>query len=277
VQLWTLVRNFISANPELVAALGVIGTIGSIVLALLLYRFAKPRKLLAYATRTFRILPQPSVQIPRLEVTYNSHAVKALSVTRLTIWNAGNESLRRADIPPAHPPVITVPDGINLFEGKIVERTSAANNVSLESVYEPVIGYGLDFDFLDPGDGAVFHVVHEGTRLTDVRLTGELIGARIRRTLAQAETPDVSADEFPSKRREPRSGRAQMRFAIRLCMIVLPVLGFALIMLRNWGTGTFAISMGLLLGGSLFLLSRRAYPPARLKSFDENLKSEQEQ
>lgn len=269
MSVWRPVREYISANPELIAALGLIGTIGGIVIAVLLYEIAKPRRLLAYATRTFRIIPRPVVKLDRLEVSYNGYPVQALSVTRLTVWNAGNEALRRADIPVAHPPVIYVSEGVTLFEADTVEHSSAANNVSLEPVHEPIVGYALRFDYLDPGDGVVFNIVHDGTTVTDARLTGNIIGARVRRTLAQGESPEVR-DGVPQTRK-PNSGRAQLRFVMRVCLALLPTLGILSILLGRWDTGVFAISFGLLLGGGMWLLGRRAYPPANLKAFDDNV------
>lgn len=275
MQLWTAVRHFISANQELIAILGVLGTIGSTILALVLYRLAKPKKLLAYATRTFRIVREPNWKLPNLEISYNKSPVRSLSVTRVTIWNAGNESVRVTDLPRAHAPIISVPDGLNLFEADVIERTSVVNNFNLEPVYDPQIGYSLTFDFLDPGDGVVIHIVHEGTKLTDVRLSGELIGGRIRRTSAVGERFDAPDDSFPwSKPPDPQSGRAQTRFAARLLMILFPVIGFLLIITGARDAGIGLLSMGLLVGIGMLVLSRRIYPPASLKSYDDNLKVE---
>src|SRR5438045_1267463 len=106
MNLWVSIKAYIATNPEVVAVLGVIGTIGGIVISILLYKLSSSRRLLAYATRTFRIIPAFRIKLSGLQVTYNSYDVKSLSVTRVTIWNAGNESLRRSDIPQAHPPII---------------------------------------------------------------------------------------------------------------------------------------------------------------------------
>lgn len=157
--IWSSIRTSISNHPDIVAALGLAGTVGSIALAVLLYKLGKPRRLLAYATRTFRVIPDRRIKLPRLEVLYNTYPVQSLSVTRIAMWNAGNESLRRDDIPKTDPPVIYARDEIELFEGDVIESV-AANNVTLIPVYEPITGYAVDFEFLDPGDGAVFSIVH---------------------------------------------------------------------------------------------------------------------
>src|SRR5438132_11596701 len=104
--IWSSIRTSISNHPDIVAALGLAGTVGSIALAVLLYKLGKPRRLRAYATRTFRVIPGRRIRLSRLEVLYNKHPVQSLSVTRIATWNADNESLRPADTPKTDPPVI---------------------------------------------------------------------------------------------------------------------------------------------------------------------------
>src|SRR5258707_7193875 len=112
VHLWLPIKNFISGNPGIVAIVGVVGTISGIVLAVLFYKLSRPRRLLAYATRTFRVVPQGRIKLQGLQTTYYGYPVESLSVTRLAVWNAGNESIRRGDIPASDRPVIYVVVGI---------------------------------------------------------------------------------------------------------------------------------------------------------------------
>jgi hypothetical protein len=46
--------------------------------------------------------------------------------------------------------------------------------------------------------------------------------------------------------------------------------GFVLVLSSQWGVGLLLIVIGIVPSGAL-LISRRVYPPLRLKSFDENL------
>jgi hypothetical protein len=268
--IWSSIKTSISNHPDIVAMLGLAGTVASIALAVVLYKLGKPRRLLAYATRTFRVISDRRIKLARLEVLYNTYPVDSLSVTRIAMWNAGNESLRRADIPKTDPPVIYARDEITLFEGTVIESV-AANNVSLIPVFKPITGYAVDFEFLDPGDGAVFSIVHAGSKIKDIRVNGEIIGGRVRRTVAHGERPEAQDRDTLKQKETPQSGRKQIRQAalpmVGLCWIV----GLIAIFLSHLREGLLLIMVGTLVPGWLLFLSRRVYPPIRLKTFDDNL------
>ncbi len=90
LNLWPPIKQFISTNPEIVAIAGLMLAISGIILTVLFYRLSRPRKLLAYATRTFRVVPDKRIKLKSLGIRYNGHTVERLSVTRLAVWNAGN-------------------------------------------------------------------------------------------------------------------------------------------------------------------------------------------
>jgi hypothetical protein len=263
-----------SGNPGIVAFVGVVGAISGIVLAVLFYKLSRPPRLLAYATRTFRVLPRARIKLQGLQITYYGYPVESLSVTRLAVWNAGNESIRRSHLPASDRPVIYAGSGMKIFETSVIETSAAANNVGLTLVDHPIVGFAIGFDFLDPGDGAVFSVVHDGNKLTDIRLNGEIIGGRIWRTVAHGEKPTEGGSQQwngVSAWQRPRSGRFESRIGAYAAFVMLLLCGFVLVLASQWGVGLLLIVIGLIVPSGVLLVSQRVYPPLRLKSFDENL------
>ena len=256
--LWQHVKELIQKHSEIVALVGILGVIFSILQGFLTARWSKSRRLLAYATRTFRILRRPLRNLAGLSIIYNASPVDSLSLTRIAVWNAGNESLRRNDIPQTGQPIIYAPDGVNVFEADIIEATSDANDVKLGPVYEPITGYAVDFEFLDPGDGVMVEVIHDGNKSTDIRIHGEIIGGRIRRTAAEWESPDIETNKsLSSSSNRPRSGRESLRLLRIVGFILLPLTGAVLIGFSPaWGAGVLLIIFGLFFGSvRLFLRS----------------------
>lgn len=274
MHLWLPIKNFISGNPGIVAIIGVVGIISSIVLAVF-YKLSRPHRLLAYATRTFRVVPQGRIKLQGLQITYYGYPVESLSVTRLAVWNAGNESIRRSDLPASDRPVIYGGGGLKIFETSVIETSAAANKVGLTLVDHPIVGSAIGFDFLDPGDGAVFSVVHDGNELTDIRLNGEIIGGRIWRTIAHGERPTEGGSQrwfgVSAWQRPQESGRFQLRVGAYAASVMVLLFGFVLVLGSQWGVGLLLIVIGLIVPSGALLVSRRMYPPLRLKSFDENL------
>jgi hypothetical protein len=164
---------------------------------------------------------------------------------------------------------------MTIFETTVIETSAAANNVGLTLVDHPVVGSAIGFDFLDPGDGAVFSVVHDGNRLTDIRLNGEIIGGRIWRTVAHGERPTEGGSQrwfgVSAWQRPQESGRSQLRIGAYAALVMLLLFGFVLVLSSQWGVGLLLIVIGLIVPSGVLLVSRRVYPPLRLKSFDENL------
>ena len=265
--------SYAHESGYLLLGLELLLTISSIVLAVLFYKLSRPRRLLAYATRTFRVVPQGRIKLQGLQITYYGYPVESLSVTRLAVWNAGNEPIRRSDLPASDRPVIYGAGGIKIFETAVIETSAAANNVGLTLVDHPIVGSAIGFDFLDPGDGAVFSVVHSGNKLTDIRLNGEIIGGRVWRTVAHGERPTEGGSQQwdgVSAWQRPQSGRSQLRVGAYAVLMMLLFSGFILVLSSQWGVGLLLIVIGIVPSGAL-LISRRVYPPLQLKSFDENL------
>jgi hypothetical protein len=210
-----------------------------------------------------------------LQITYYGYPVESLSVTRLAVWNAGNESIRRSDLSASDRPVIYGGGELKIFETAVIETSAAANNVGLTLVDHPIVGSAIGFDFLDPGDGAVFSVVHDGNKLTDIRLNGEIIGGRIWRTVAHGERPTEGGSQrwfgVSAWQRPQESGRSQLRVGAYAALVMLLFSGFVLVLGSQWGVGLLLIVIGLIVPSGALLVSQRVYPPLRLKSFDENL------
>jgi hypothetical protein len=266
--MWETIRQFAARNPELVSVVSLGVGFASIVLALILYRASKPRRLLAYATRTFRIISGKAKRVKGLKVLYNEKAVPSLSLTRLGIWNAGNEALRRTDIPSVSPPVIHARKGVSILEAQILETTSSANRIELTHFDGEVSGYAIGFEFLDPGDGALFNIVHDGIEVQDVAITGGIIGGRIRRAATDPET--LTTSPGPHAVTTMQSGRSSARSSALVALIVFTVVGIFIVFI-NPLVGFFLILLGGCLSAGVYLISRRSYPPPQLKMFDDNL------
>lgn len=269
--MWETIRQFAARSPELVSVVSLGVGFASIVLALILYRASKPRRLLAYATRTFRIISDKAQKVAGLKVLYNERAVRSLSLTRLGIWNAGNEALRRTDIPSVSPPVIHARKGVSILKAQILETTSSANRIELTPFEGEVSGYAIGFEFLDPGDGALFNIVHDGIEVQDVAITGGIIGGRIRRAATDPETVATSAGPHAATTiLTVQSGRSNARSFALFALIGFSVVGI-IIVFFNLLAGFILILLGGCLSAGVYLTSRRSYPPPQLKMFDDNL------
>ena len=115
----------------------------------------------------------PAVFTDGVEVRYRDTPVPRITSSTVWMWNAGRKTVERSKIVPRDPLQLR-------FDGKIL-------NVRIRKVTRDVLCFTahasakangmvrLGFDFLDPGDGCVFKVLHTGSAKAP-ECTGTIIG-----------------------------------------------------------------------------------------------------
>lgn len=266
-------RTVVSQNAELVSAISIAIGLASILLAVFLYRAGKPKRLLSYASRTFRIISEKAGKVPGLTIDYDGHPIRALSVTRLAIWNAGNEALKREDIPPMAPLVIYVRPGVSLFDIRLIEVTSPANNVEIIPTDGNSNLYVVNYQYFDPSDGAILSIIHDGTEIGDVAVRGRIVGGYVRRAATDPETMTTVAEPHAATTIvSVESGRSYYRGLAFI--IIIGTCAFAAILSFLKGLQSLILGpVGIIAGVLILLYTRRFYPPVRLRKFDDNLET----
>jgi hypothetical protein len=271
-EFWSSINFFLTEHAAAVNLLSLSFGLVGIILAVAFYRAGKPVHCLSYATRTFRIISEKAQKVQGLEVTFHGVHVNAISITRMAIWNGGTEALRSADISDGEPLVIRPRDNVNILRADLVESTSGANRPSIEPVAQGgASGYLFHFEFLNPGDGVVISLVHDGTDVADLTLTGTLVGARVRKAGADPETVTTAADPHGATTiinvESPRTHHQS--FALMLSAVGIVVSGLSLFV---EGFGPIIMGPLFFFGGvGLYFYVKRKYPPSRLKMYDDNL------
>lgn len=257
------IEGIFTENAALISVTSLVLTMTSIVLALVIYKASKPLTSIAYAARTFRIISDKASSIDGLSINFNSISVDTLSVTRLAIWNEGNQALRESDLPEIDAPAIRVKKGVEVFAITLVEQPEQTNQFVLLNNNE------IRFQHINPGDGALINVIHSGTEINDVFISGSIIGGRVRNAAMDPETVNISADPHAASTilitQSPRThGLFLAYLSLALAAIALVGSFFSLIPAIFVSGGFFTV-------GLFFLWdTRRRYPPAQIRMFDDN-------
>lgn len=146
---------------------GLVLAVGSIWLTFYLDRKNKTVRRIAFRTASLGL---------RNWGTVSGRPVTALTVA---LWNAGTLEIRKADLTPHEPLTVRVADGSEIFAARVRTMSRPANNIAITS--GPEFGaYAakatVEFDYLNPGDGAVLEIVFAGRPYTDLLVEGALIG-----------------------------------------------------------------------------------------------------
>ena len=135
------------------------------------------RKRLSYLSRSNNLFSGLESKYPDVEVSFRGYGdtLKSLTVTKLAIWNSGNDTIRKQDIVKDAPLAIQASPGNIILSVKITDLASPLNKIECTLNKERTRAI-VSLDYLDPKQGAVVQVFHSGTSNNDIAITGTLIG-----------------------------------------------------------------------------------------------------
>jgi hypothetical protein len=119
-----------------------------------------------------------SKQVPKLEITYSGHGepLATLTFTKFYFWNAGRETIRRADIAKNTPLQIVIDEPFKIIEMEVIHEVNKANdfNATLKQGKSRV---SFSFDHCDKDEGIVIQLTHTASSDSALRLNGSIAGA----------------------------------------------------------------------------------------------------
>ncbi|WP_159888399.1 hypothetical protein [Paenibacillus puerhi] len=121
----------IMANP-IVSLLLAISTIAGLVLSVILYFKSKKERKLLYSIENKNLINNENHITDNVRILYNEKDVNNLTISKISIWNAGKETVNKADVAIIDPIKLCLPDDCALLDAKIIKSNEPANNVSVE-------------------------------------------------------------------------------------------------------------------------------------------------
>ena len=114
-----------------------------------------------------------------LEMTIGGHQITSISRTRLAFWNQRGDAVRGTDIVKSDPIRLEFAEGDTPLQARTLSSSREQINLTASINSANPASVNITFEFLNSRDGAIIEIVHQGTE--QPRLTGTLIGAKIRR------------------------------------------------------------------------------------------------
>jgi hypothetical protein len=148
-------------NPGWVGAL--IGVGGTIV-ALVLYRISAIGARPAYQTRGIQLVGGNAELPEEVTIHFQGEAVSRLTKTEIVFWNAGRQLCRGVDVVSDDQVRCDFGSDATVLRVRVLKRTRRANKFLALTAPGGPNRVLLQFDYLDPGDGAVVEVLHTGEK-----------------------------------------------------------------------------------------------------------------
>jgi len=164
-------------------------TVLSIIVSFYLYFKNKRKKILVYFVKTFNLIKDRVNKVQEIKIIYLDNPIKNLSITKISLWNKGNEIINKTDIAPIDPIRIVVDDEYEILNANIIFTKKEANNFSI-TITPDKKSVVVDFDYIYTTEGISLEIYHTGVSGKDIKLKGTIKGA------PQFEIADFNAEDF---------------------------------------------------------------------------------
>lgn len=145
--------DFVAQHSE--SIFGVFGAIGTIFAIFSWIRYRKFKRV-AYLLRTSKIIEKKN-EIPQLRVIYGNEIVENLSLSRIAVFNDGNDVIDSSDMSRNDPLRIVIPKNFRILDARLFYVRSEANSFSLQISREEN-AVRINFDYMNRGDGCVVEI-----------------------------------------------------------------------------------------------------------------------
>lgn len=217
---------------------GLIGVVG-----IVLFVATRTRSRIAAQINSLELVGGNSVLPDEIEFLFRGTKVPKVTLSRIAVWNSGNQTLTGDQIVDGDPLLIVTSEGSEILEASILKSTRQVNEFSCARVTDVPNEAYCRFDYLDPQDGALIQIIHTGT--DKVQVVGTLRGIRKRILVKSLSRKDEA------KKPDPAAGS---RFVGQVIGIVVFLLGFGflLVTLLSTSSDPRGTKAGLLIG-SVFM------------------------
>ncbi|GED13760.1 hypothetical protein [Aneurinibacillus migulanus] len=161
---------WVVANPYFALATAVAG-----IISLILTVKARPQKKPRYLITGKNIIRDYQKGIEELEITCKGEPVSNLTVTKIMIWNKGNQTIDKSDITEKAPLRINISDGFEILVHTKIFEKDPVNNFTIREAPDKS-HLLIDFDYLDKNDGATIQLFHTAPSSVHIKVEGKVKG-----------------------------------------------------------------------------------------------------
>lgn len=163
---WLDVNQWLNLIFLILAILG-------IVVSIYLYVKSKRKKMPLYSKRSINVISDKFNNFANVDVSYQGKKINNLTVTKIVVWNNGNETINFLDLAATDKLRIETHEFITLFSAEVIYQTNSTNNFKAKIENNIII---VEFDYLDQYQGCIIKIIHSGKGSYDLQVKGTFKG-----------------------------------------------------------------------------------------------------
>lgn len=161
-----------------------------ILISIFLYFRGKKHKCIQRRKNSISLISDKEIKnIPDIKILYKENEIECLTVSKICVWNAGNEVIRNSDISPTNPLAINIDNDFEFYEYKILSVSDTDCGFSTQQDNKRIV---ISFAYLEPKQGIVIQITHSGKNSGSLHFSGKIIGGNELR-------PENDSDDYLSK------------------------------------------------------------------------------
>lgn len=246
------------------------GLIG-IFLAILFFIKGKKQTKPFFAKRSFNLISEKIKNIGNFNISFNNQEINNLTVTKVAIWNAGNQTLNHSDFAQNDLLKIKAEEGIEFYDSKIVYESDETCMMSIDANRNEIM---VLFDYFDRNQGGIIQITHSGKGSKDINILGTVKGTGKIQTkeesvLSLVFLTALSRLPFTRKARKLKKFKLTLGIVSSILGLVLGVAGIFVLDGED-KTPLFALGGTYFFFGMIILLIKDSIPKGFNLFLDEN-------
>ncbi|GGA05100.1 hypothetical protein GCM10008018_58880 [Paenibacillus marchantiophytorum] len=132
----------------------------SIIFSIVFYKFTRVKNQVSYKTSFIRLIGKRKSLSDDVDILYKGISVPRLTKSHIVLWNSGTTTVNGNDIIKDDRLRLEFSEGTQILRANIIKENRRINKLSVQSDVDCSNIVNLNFDFLDPNDGAVIELLH---------------------------------------------------------------------------------------------------------------------
>jgi len=142
-----------------------------------LYFKGKIQRKPTYYSLTKNIIKDSNTEIKSLEFFNEYEKINNLSITKLSFWNAGKETICSTDVAPREQLRIEINSNYDILDCELTYQKNIANGFIIKKIDNKVIS--ITFDYFDFNEGVIIDIYHTAPNGPYLKLKGSIKGTKI--------------------------------------------------------------------------------------------------
>lgn len=173
--------KWIAENPVVTTWITIISLIGVAItiVALFLQIKDKKKRAIYYTINSTVLIDNEVSRIDGIKILFHDREIETVVVSKIKLWNGGNEILETSDFYPSHGLSIKVPQNEKILAAVVNEETDETCKVNVQNSTQDKNVRMIDFYCLEPRQGATITIYHTNIDERGTEIIGKIKGGKV--------------------------------------------------------------------------------------------------